>query len=1136
MMNVHSSKENVDKLARLSLDEIRALRRRTDAVPNRGPRAPAIEPQSRSGDLPLSFAQERLWFLDQLGLVGAAYNTVMALRLKGVLEVEALERSLTELIRRHEILRTRYEPKQGIATQVVEPDAPLPLPTQTLSNVPEQDRAQCIARLSDQERQRPFDLKRGPVIRATLLRFAADDHALLLSIHHIACDGWSFAIVKRELAALYCALSQGRPSPLAQLPIQYIDYTLWHRKWLQGEVLQNQLQYWREHLLGAPPQLELPTDRPRPAVESYKGAIVRASLSDELSDKLKALGRANGATLFMVMLAAYQVLLSRWSGQKDVVVGTPIAGRNRRELEGLVGFLVNTLALRAQVSGEQSFREHLVHVRELTLQAYAHQDLPFDVLVKELRPDRNLSRQPVFQVMLTLQHLPEDLPELPQMHWSWVEGDNSTTHFDLNLSLTETARGISMEFQYATDLFDAESIRRMAGHYRQILEGIAAAPECPLDRIALLEDAERKIVLERWNATSAAFPDEPLHRLFEEQTRRTPHAIAVTCGNVSLSYEELNKRANQLARYLVSREIGPDRLVGLCLDRGVDILIGILGTLKSGGAYIPLDMTNPQARLRHILSDAQPKVILTQRALSDRIPVTSTDTIDLESQWDLIAGYGDDNLDRCLAQPHPENLAYVIYTSGSTGTPKGVMVSHRAIVNYSVDIARRFDLKHGAGSLIATSFSFDLMLTGLYPPLLSGRTVRLVPAQASHDLLDEILKCDHLAPLKLTPSHLPMLAAGFEKHQLDGRVEVLVLGGEPLLAAAIRPLKAAAGEVCIFNHYGPTEATVGCVVNELTHLEVGRVPIGRPISNARIRILDASMQPVPVGIAGDIYVGGVGLARGYLNRPGLTAERFCPDPFSADPGERLYATGDRGRWLPEGKIDCLGRADHQVKVRGYRIEPGEIGSQLLQHPQVQETAVIVRDDEGGPGPQLVAYVVIQPSSSVSTRELREYLRGLLPEYMVPSVWMLLEQLPLTPNGKLDRAALPLPKPQVEETSVKPRTELERALADIWAEVLQRDEVGVRESFFDLGGHSLLATRVVSRIREELHIDLPLRTLFEMPTVEELAHHVGDLTDLLWEKINEMSDEEVAAHLEALEQDSASPPVTAFRTIKTGTAP
>jgi amino acid adenylation domain-containing protein len=1152
MMKSHSLKENVDELGRLSLNELQALRRRTaKGHQHRGPRAPAIEPQPRSGDLPLSFAQERLWFLDQLGLVGAAYNTVMALRLEGVLDVEALERSLTELIRRHEILRTRYKANQGIAIQIIDPPAPLSLPIQAILDVPEQDRAQCIAGLSDRERQRPFDLEKGPLVRATLLRLAAEDHALLLSIHHIACDGWSFAIVKRELASLYSALSQGQPPPVAELGVQYADYALWQRQWLQGEVLQNQQRYWREHLLGAPPQLELPTDRLRPAVESYKGAIVRTSLSHELSDRLNALGRANGATLFMVMLAAYQLLLSRWSGQKDIVVGTPIAGRSRRELDGLIGFFVNTLALRAEVCGERAFREHLVRVRELTLQAYAHQDLPFEAIVKELCPDRNLSRQPVFQVMLTLQHLPEEPPALPQMHWTSVEGDNSTTHFDLNLSLTETARGISMEFQYATDLFDAETIRRMAGHYRQLLEGVVADPECPIARIALLDDAERLIVLQWWNDTSTAFPNETLHRLFEEQTRRTPHAVAVSCGDVSLSYKELNERANRLARYLVSKGIGPDRLVALCMDRGADILVGILGILKSGGAYVPLDMTNPQARLGHILSDAQPKVILTQRSLSDMIPATAAQVIDLESQWDLISGYSGDDLDTRSPEPDPENLAYVIYTSGSTGTPKGVMVSHRAIVNYSVDVIRRFDLTRGNGSLIATSFSFDLMLTGLYPPLLAGRTVRLVPAHGSHELLEEISKCDNLAPLKLTPSHLPMLEAALEKKQLDGRVGVLVLGGEPLLAAAVRPLKAAAREVRIFNHYGPTEATVGCVVNEVTHLETGRVPIGRPISNVRILILDGLMQPVPLGITGDIYVGGAGLARGYLNRPGLTAERFCPDPFSPNPGARLYATGDRGRWLPEGKIDCLGRADHQVKVRGYRIEPGEIESQLLQHPHVKEAAVIVRDDGGGPGAQLVAYVVIDPSTSVSIRELREHIRGLLPEYMVPSVWMLLEQLPLTPNGKLDRAALPIPKQQMEETSIKPRTDLERALANIWAEVLQRDEIGVRESFFDLGGHSLLATRVISRIRERLHIDLPLRTLFEMPTVEQLASRaaeevlrlperdavdVGDLTESLWEKINEMSDEEVAASLEALQEERATPAVEALRMTKTGTAP
>lgn len=1139
---------SAEKLAQLSLEEIQALRLRAGGR-NRGPRASAIERQRRLGDSPLSFAQERLWFLDQLALVGSAYNTVIALRFQGVLHPGALERSLSEVIRRHESLRTRFKAVDGVAIQIVDPPEPMALPIRTVVNIPEEDRIRCIGRLSDEERQQPFDLEKGPIIRATLLELAADDHALLLSIHHIACDGWSFGILNRELAALYSAFSRGESSSLPELEAQYIDYTLWQRQWLQGDLFQKQLGYWREHLSGAPPQLELPTDRPRPALESYKGAIVKTSISSELSGKLKELGHAYGATLFMVMLAAYQVLLSRWSGQKDIVVGTPVAGRGRQELEGMVGFFVNTLALRTAVLGDSTFREHLIRVRELTLGAYANQDLPFESLVKELRPDRDLARQAVFQVMLTLQHIPQEPPSPAGLRWTWIEGENSTTHFDLNLSLTETHQGISAEFQYATDLFDADTIARMSTHFRRLLEGVVTDPECQIRCLPMLEFSERQLVLKDWNDTTAPVShDKTMHRLFEEQTRLTPHSLAATCGDASLSYAELNRRANQLARCLISKGVGPDRLVALCMERGTDILMAVLGTLKAGGAYVPLDTTNPPARLQHILNDAQPEVIVTQKNLLDRISSTTAEVIDLDNLWDQLAEYDDDDLDTRGLPSNPDNLAYVIYTSGSTGVPKGVMVTHRNIVNYSIHTSRQFDLRTGNGSLISTSFSFDLMLTGLYPPLLSGRTVRLVPPHASYDLADEVLRCDNLAPLKLTPSHLPMLELALEKGQLDGKVGVLVLGGEPLLASALKPWRERLPGTRIFNHYGPTEATVGCVINEVTELAPGRVPIGRPVSNVRIFILDESMQPVPVGVAGDIYVGGVGVARGYLNRPDLTAERFRPDPFSDSPQDRLYATGDRGRWLREGKIDCLGRADQQIKVRGYRIELGEIESHLVQNPEIKGVAVVARNDVDGQGAELISYVVLEKASggcadefsserndSATLLRLREYLKTRLPEYMVPSVWMLLKQLPLTPNGKLDRAALPIPEQRVDEASVRPRTDLERTLADIWAEVLKRAEVGIRESFFDLGGHSLLATRVISRIRETLNIDLPLRTLFELPTVEELAKRVAaeierqemkhsagtaDLSERLRREIGEMSDEEVAARIDALQREIA----------------
>lgn len=1147
---------SVQGLQQLSLEEIQALRRRTGR-PASGQRPPAIERQRRFRELPLSFAQERLWFLDQLGLVGGAYNTAIAFRLQGNLDVQALERSLAEVIRRHESLRTRFEAIEGAPVQVIDLPASVTLSIRTVSNVPEDDRAQWIGKLSEQDRQRAFDLESGPVVRASLLEFASDDHALLLSIHHIACDGWSFGILTRELTSLYEAYSQQVPSTLSELDVQYADYALWQRGWLRGQVFEEQLRYWCEHLMGAPPQLELPTDHPRPAVESYRGAVVRTLLSPELSQGLKEIARRHKSTLFIVALATYQVLLWRWSGQRDIVVGTPIAGRNRREIEDMVGFFVNTVVLRAQISPDLAFNEHLATVRELSLKAHAHQDFPFEALVKELCPDRNLARQPVFQVMLTLQPDREEPSVWGGLRWTGIEGDNSATHFDLNLGLSDTPQGIGVELQYATDLFDDRTVRRMVGNYRKLLEGIVAYPECRIRSLPWLDDAERALLLEGWNDTRAVFPgDRTIHELFEEQARRTPRALAVTCGEESLSYEELNDRAEKFARYLRAHGVGPDQLVALCMERGTHILVAMLGTLKAGGAYVPLDPTNPPARLKHILSDAKPKVIVIHGYLADRISSFVDEVVDLEAQWSQIEeSYDERFAGSQLAEPH--NLAYVIYTSGSTGLPKGVMVTHRNIVNYSVHIARQFDVRGGHGSLIATSFSFDLMLTGLYPPLLCGRTVRLLPPRGSYELVEEILKSDHLAPLKLTPSHLPMLESALKGRQLEGRIDALVLGGEPLLAAAARMCRKYLPVTRLFNHYGPTETTVGCIINDVDEMsgagdvddlgDVGtaRVPIGRPISNTNVFILDEWMQPVPVGVIGDIHIGGAGVARGYLGNPALTAERFRPDPFNPDSRSRLYLTGDRGRWLPEGKIDCLGRADLQVKIRGYRIELDEVESQILQHPGVMKAAVIARE-EVGRGTYLIAYLVPEKTSSGGTDptsaesdqslflcRLREHLKERLPDYMIPSVWMVLDQLPTTANGKLDRAALPAALPRTNGVSLKPRTELERALADIWSEILQRGEVSVRDNFFDLGGHSLLATRVASRIRDVLHIDLPLRTLFEMPTVEELAAgvaeelqkrtelHSDETTGLerdLWKEIDKMSDEEVAARLEELRRN------------------
>jgi amino acid adenylation domain-containing protein len=1050
--------------------------------------------RKRDKALPLSHAQERLWFLEQLGLVGAAYNLPWALRVSGELVELALERSFAELIRRHESLRTRYQTRDGVPEQVVDPPGQFKLLRANLDHLADpQVREEQLRECMRRERSHRFDLAEGPVLRAMLVKLGVREHVLLITIHHIAADGWSFGVLLDELSQLYSANICGAPSPLPDLPLQYADYAVWQRQWLSGEVLERQLEYWKERLGGAPPELHLPIDRRRPALESFKGAAIRFELGPEVSRGLQQLARRLGMTLFMVCLAAYQVLIARWSGQYDVVVGSPIAGRRNREVEGLIGNFVNTLALRTDVSGAPTFLALLERVKEVTLGAYAHQDLPFEALVHELRPERDLSRQAIFQVWLALQNYPQGQLELPNLTLSWTATEWNSSHFDLALYLSDHEGGLSAEFEYATDLFESETIRRLARNFQTLLQGILANPAAPVDELPLLSDTERQQLL-AWNSTAAPYrQDCCLHDLFLEQVARSPEALAVLYEGSSLTYAELNRRANRLARYLRGKGVGPDGLVGICVERSLEMVVGLLGILKAGGAYVPLDPHYPMDRLAYILQDAAPRVLLIQGHLRTRLPRTAAELVALDDDWELIAKQEADDFDSRTSRPH--HLAYVIYTSGSTGKPKGAMNEHRALVNRLQWMQQRYQLDHRDRVLQKTPFSFDVSVWEFFWTLMTGSTLVVSRPQGHQDpeYLRKLIDETSVTVLHFVPS---MLQTFLDQYQ-DGHCVSLrhvICSGEELPVALQRKFFELLPNARLHNLYGPTEAAIDVTSWEcLRGDESPRVPIGRPIANIQMYVLDQRMQLAPIGVTGEIYIGGIGVGRGYLNRPELTAERFIADPFSADPQARLYKTGDLGRWRADAALEYLGRNDYQVKIRGFRIELAEIEARLACHAQVKEAVVVAREDVVGDR-RLVAYLTTRDQLTPGLEDLRAHLAATLPEYMVPAAFVILDSLPLSPNGKLDRRALPAP--QLEAFASRqyeaPEGETEQTLAEIWQELLQLERVGRSDNFFELGGHSLHGIKLIASIAARIGVRLSVIALFQHPTIGEMAAAVDSL--------------------------------------------
>ncbi len=1052
-----------------------------------------IQRLSREGDLPVSFAQQRLWFLNRLEPESAAYNISFTTQFTGRLNVPALEQGLNEIIRRHEALRTTFENTEEGPVQVVARELVFALPVIDLRRVTAQGRERLVRRLAVEEARRPFDLERGPLVRMALLRLDDEECMLLFSMHHIVSDGWSLGVLIRELAAHYEAYSSAQPSPLPELHMQYADFASWQRE--QEEALQPQLSYWKQQLSGAPALLELPTDHPRPAVQGSRGASEPFALPREMVGALHDAGRREGATLFMTLLAGLQALLSRYSGQRDILVGTPVANRSRADIESLIGCFVNTLVIRTDLSGNPTFSELLRRVREVALEAYANQDVPFERLVGEVQVERDVSRTPLFQVMLVLQNAP-----LGSLEWSGLrlrpeETGSGTAKFDLMLQMTENEEGLTGKWEYNADLFDADTIRRMATHFRALLESVADSQQ-RLSELPLLTEAERAQLLVEWNETAREFPPPyGLHEMFERAVEQAADAVAVLYEEERLSFAALNSRANQLARHLRELGVGPEVRVGVMLERSLEMVVALLAVLKAGAAYVPLDPSYPAERLEWMLEDARVEAVLTQARLTERVGAHAARFICLDADCAVFADESTENLN-CRVEA--DNLAYVIYTSGSTGKPKGAMISHGGLHNYLSWATRNYDVASGHGAPVHSSLSFDLTVTSLFTPLLVGRPVHLVREEVGIEGLREALEtANGFSLVKITPAHLEVLSQQWQQSDqqqtpdangLERRTRaaarVLVIGGEALQGESLRWWQEHAPATRLVNEYGPTETVVGCVVYEAgaEHL-TGGVPIGRAISNTSAYVLDAGMEPVPIGVAGELYIGGAGVGRGYLHRAELTAERFVPHPFGVRGGERLYRTGDLARWRVVGELEYLGRLDDQVKIRGYRIELGEVETVLRAQPSVTEAAVVVREDAPGEK-RLVAYVV--GDGTLSAADLRAYLQAKLPGYMLPSAFVLLEQLPLTLNGKVDRKALPPPERVVgEEQYVAPRTPTEELLADIWAQVLRIERVGVNDNFFDLGGDSILIIQVIVRANRA-GLQLTSLHLFSHPTVARLA--------------------------------------------------
>jgi amino acid adenylation domain-containing protein len=1062
-----------------------ARRVQTLQRPRQGDAMPTIRPMPRDRPAPLSFAQQRLWFLDQLESNKALYNVPHIVRLAGTVDGAVLEQALNEVVARHEVLRTTFQTINDEPVQVIASALAIRLLITDLCALPQPQREQQARQLSMDEVRRPFNLATGPLLRAQLLILGDADHVLVLNTHHIISDRWSLGVLWQELSGLYQAFLAGHASPLPALAIQYSDYALWQRQCLTGAALEQQLLHWRRQLADAPRVLELPADRPRPREQTFHGAKHTFLIDQALTWRLKELSRKQGATFFMTLLSAFGILLSRYSRQEDIVVGSPIAGRTNADVERLIGLFVNTLLLRVDLAGNPSFLELLHRARDSAMGAYAHQDLPYEKLVEELRPARDLSRNPLFQVMLILQNVPfaERGFAGAAVEPFLIPADSSK--FDLTLIAAETASGVRATFEYSTDLFEASTIKRLAEHFQYLLSAAVADPSLQISKLPLLSESERTHIVLDWNATQGSYPDECLHELIRAQARHNPDRAAVCFGERELTFGELEERSNQLAHYLRRVGVGPETLVGLCLERSLEMVVALLGILKAGGAYVPLDPAYPAERIGFILEDAQAKVLISERAVLSQLPPVAACGLALEERWGEIALESREAPGALTA----DSLAYVLYTSGSTGKPKGVQIEHRSVVNFLSSMQRQPGLAAGDTLLGLTTLSFDIAGLELYLPLISG--ARLVLASraeaADGNRLRALLERCGATAMQATPATWRMLIECGWKGTAAFKA---LCGGEALPADLAAQLRSRCAQ--LWNLYGPTETTIWSTLFSVETKFEATVPIGRPIANTSVYVLDQSLEPVPIGVAGELCIGGSGVARGYHRRPELTAEKFLPDPFRA--GQRMYRTGDLARFLPDGTLQYLGRSDFQVKLRGFRIEPGEIESALAEHPAVGQAVILVREDRPADA-RLIAYLQFKPGQSAPSSELRTHLKRTLPDYMIPGFFMSLDALPLTPNGKIDRKALPQPDHARTDQSLQlfkepatlaPRDDFELIVFRVWQRVLRLEQLSVTDDFFEHGGHSLLAVRMINELTRVSGLEIPLAELFRGATIEHLA--------------------------------------------------
>ena len=1071
-----------------------------------------ILPRPNSEPAPLSFGQEQLWFLSQIQ-DNTTYNLPLALQISGSLNISVLEQVITEIVRRHEILRTNFQQIEGKNLQVIRPEINISLQVINLDQITAKQQLKNVERLINQETDKIFNLSEDDLFQSTLYQLNQNSYILLLNMHHIISDGWSIGILLQELSTLYGAYLAGNKSPLPDLQIQYADYAIWQKEKFTSEIREKQLNYWKQQLADIPPLLELPTDKPRPPIQSFRGGIWEFSINSNLSQKIRTLTQQSDATLFMTMLAAFVILLYRCSGQDDILIGSPMAGRNRQEIQSLIGYFVNTVVLRTKLTGNPNFREILNQVRQVATDAHNYQDIPYNQVVEALNPQRNLSYNPVFQILFDLQHSLTDKLQLPGLTLQPFLGEHSISKFDLSLIIEDRGTELIGAWEYSSDLFTQETISRITENFQTLLNGIVNNPETPINQLPIISAFEQQQILEKWNNTQQDYPESfCIHELFTQQVIKTPDAIAVKFGNQQLTYTQLNQKANQLANYLQNCGVTSEVLVGLYLERSLDILIAILAILKAGGAYLPLDPKYPQTRLTDILNDSQVSIILTQEklltSLSSPLPRGETPLTPYQGKIILLDTdltiISQQNIETPISAIKPDNLAYVIYTSGSTGKPKGVMITHQNIVNNATSIIDKYQINSHDRILQFTTFIFDVAAEEIFPAWLSGATLIICPQEMVTNLIEF---SQFLAQESLTVVNLPtpywqewVLEIDRKVSQIPDSLRLVITGSDQVLPEKLALWQKLVTEkrqnIQWINAYGLTETTITSTVYQLpvnyqlntTH----SVPIGRPIANTEIYILDQNLQPVPIGIPGELHIGGAGLARGYLNRKQLTNEKFISNPISSSKSSRLYKTGDLARYLPDGNIEFLGRIDYQVKIRGFRIELGEIEAVLAQHPLVKSSAVIVREIQPG-NKQLVAYVVTEDHSNIQ-QDLRSFLKQNLPDYMLPAFFVRLAELPLTPTGKINRRALSALMLELnhEIDYILPRNPLEQKLAEIWCQVLGLEKVSVEENFFNLGGHSLATIQIISRIRETLKIDLPLQYLFTEPTIAGLTKIINQL--------------------------------------------